>query len=96
MWCSMRFAANAEGIRTKGRCVAWQPLTRETEEHKDRRTEDNVRVSRLPREHKNISFHKIHIRPLRGCRPRTNVRVASRDIRADAEAWLGLPLTRET
>ena len=22
------------------RCVAWQPLTRETEEHKDRRTED--------------------------------------------------------
>ena len=40
MWCSMRFAANAEGIRTKGRCVAWQPLTRETEEHKDIRTED--------------------------------------------------------
>ena len=66
MWCSMRFAANAEGIRTKGRCVAWQPLTRRTGEHKDIRTEDNVRVSRLPREHKNISFHKIHIRPLRG------------------------------
>ena len=39
MWCSMRFAANAEGIRTKGRSVAWQPLTRETEEHKDIRTE---------------------------------------------------------
>ena len=49
MWCSMRFAANAEGIRTKGRSVAWQPLTRETEEHKDIRTEDNVRVSRLAR-----------------------------------------------
>ena len=62
----MRSAANAEGIRTKGRCVAWQPLTREAEEQKDIRTEDNVRVSRLPREHKNISFHKIHIRPLRG------------------------------
>ena len=89
MWCSMRFAANAEGIRTKGRSVAWQPLTRRTEEHKDIRTEDNVRVSRLPREHKNISFHKIHIRPLRGGRPRTIVRVASRDIRADAEAGLG-------
>ena len=88
MWCSMRFAANAEGIRTKGRCVAWQPLTRETEEHKDIRTEDNVRVSRLPREHKNTSFHKIHIRPLRGW-PRTNVRVASRNIRADAVACLG-------
>ena len=39
MWCSMRFAANAEGIRTKGRCVAWQPLTRETEEQNNRRTE---------------------------------------------------------
>ena len=38
MWCSMRFAANAEGIRTKGRCVAWQPLTRETEEQKNIRT----------------------------------------------------------
>ena len=56
MWCSMRFAANAEGIRTKGRSVAWQPLTRRTEEQKDRRTEDDVRVSRLPREHKNISY----------------------------------------
>ena len=56
MWCSMRFAANAEDIRTKGRCAAWQPLTRETEEHKNRRTEDNVRVSRLSREHKNISY----------------------------------------
>ena len=32
-----------------------------------------------------ISLHKIHIRPLRGGRPRTIVRVASRDIRADAE-----------
>ena len=57
------------------------PLTRETEEHKDIRY---VCVSRLPREHKNISLHKKHIRPLRGCRPRTNVRVASRNIRADA------------
>ena len=35
---------------------------------------------------RNISFHKIHIRPLRGGRPRTIVRVASRDIRADAVA----------
>ena len=34
---------------------------------------------------RNISFHKIHIRPLRGGRPRTIVRVASRDIRAGAE-----------
>ena len=32
-----------------------------------------------------ISFHKIHIRPLCGGRPRTDVRVASRNIRADAE-----------
>ena len=32
-----------------------------------------------------ISLHKIHIRPLRGGRPRTIVRVASRNIRADAE-----------
>ena len=40
MWCSMRFAANAENIRTKGRCVAWQPLTRETEEQKNIRTEE--------------------------------------------------------
>ena len=38
---------------------------------------------------RNISFHKIHIRPLRGERPRTIVRVASRDIRADAVAELG-------
>ena len=43
-----------------------------------------------------ISFHKKHIRPLRGGRPRTDVRVASRDIRADAVARLGWPLTRET
>ena len=28
-----------------------------------------------------ISFHKIHIRPLRGGRPRTDVRVAGRNIR---------------
>ena len=35
---------------------AWKPLTRETEEHKDIRTEDNVRACRLPREHKNISY----------------------------------------
>ena len=45
---------------------------------------------------RNISLHKIHIRPLRGGRPRTGVRVASRDIRADAVARLGWPLTRET
>ena len=32
-----------------------------------------------------ISFHKIHIRPLRGGRPRTDVRVAGRDTRAVAE-----------
>ena len=32
-----------------------------------------------------ISLHKIHIRPLRGGRPRTDVRVASRNIRAGAE-----------
>ena len=43
-----------------------------------------------------ISFHKIHIRPLRGGRPRTIVRVASRNIRADAVAETRLPLTRET
>ena len=61
-----------------------KPLTRETEEQKDIRYD--VCVSRLPREHKNISFHKIHIRPLRGWRPRTGVRVASRNIRADAVA----------
>ena len=46
---------------------------------------------------RNISLHKIHIRPLRGGRPRTCVRVASRNIRADAEAGGGRqPLTRET
>ena len=38
---------------------------------------------------RNISFHKIHIRPLRGGRPRTIVRVASRNIRADAEGGGG-------
>ena len=43
-----------------------------------------------------ISLHKIHIRPLRGGRPRTDVRVASRDIRADAVAGARKPLTRET
>ena len=42
LWCSVRFAANAENRRTQG--------------HKDRRY--NVCVSRLPREHKNISFSK--------------------------------------
>ena len=73
-------AANAGDIRT--------------EEQKNRRFD--VRACRLAREHKNISFHKIHIRPLRGGRPRTTVRVASRDIRADAVAGLGWPLTRET
>ena len=66
--------------------LGW-PLTRETEGHKDIRFD--VRACRLPREHKNISFHKIHIRPLRGGRPRTIVRVASRDIRADAEGGGG-------
>ena len=57
---------------------------RRTEEHKNRRFD--VHACRLAREHKNISFHKIHIRPLCGGRPRTIVRVASRDIRADAVA----------
>ena len=75
----MRFIANAG--------------SRSTKEHKNKRY--NVCVSRLPREHKNISLHKIHIRPLRGWRPRTIVQVASRDIRAGAVAWLGWPLTRE-
>ncbi len=56
---------------------------RRTEEHKNRRFD--VHACRLAREHKNISFHKIHIRPLRGGRPRTDVRVAGRNIRADAE-----------
>ena len=38
---------------------------------------------------RNIRLHKIHIRPLRGGRPRTTVRVASRNIRADTVAGLG-------
>ena len=38
---------------------------------------------------RNTSLHKIHISPLRGGRPRTTVRVASRNIRAGAEAGLG-------
>ena len=60
MWYSMRFAANAENIRTKG--------------HKNKRY--NACVSPLSAENiSNISFHKIHKRPLRGW-PRTNVRVA--------------------
>ena len=58
--CSMRFAANAENIRTKG--------------HKNKRY--NACVSPLSAENiSNISLHKIHKRPLRGW-PRTNVRVA--------------------
>ena len=56
---------------------------RRTEEQKNRRFD--VHACRLAREHKNISFHKIHIRPLRGGRPRTGVRVAGRDTRAVAE-----------
>ena len=32
-----------------------------------------------------LNLHKIHIRPLRGGRPRTDVRVASKDTRAGAE-----------
>ena len=60
LWCSMRFAANAENIRTKG--------------HKNKRY--NACVSPLSAENiSNISLHKIHKRPLRGW-PRTNVRVA--------------------
>ena len=56
----MRFAANAESIRTKG--------------HKDKRY--NVCVSRLARNNiSNRSLHKIHKKPLRGW-PRTDVRVA--------------------
>ena len=62
-------AANAGDIRTEGQ----------------KNIRYDVRACRLAREHKNISFHKKHIRPLRGGRPRTIVRVASRDIRADAE-----------
>ena len=61
--------ANAGDIRTEGQ----------------KNIRYDVRACRLAREHKNISFHKKHIRPLRGGRPRTIVRVASRDIRADAE-----------
>ena len=60
MWCSMRFAANAENIRTKGQ--------------KNKRY--NVCVSPLSAENISYkSLHKIHKRPLRGW-PRTNVRVA--------------------
>ena len=60
MWYSMRFAANAENIRTKGQ--------------KNKRY--NACVSPLSAENiSNISLHKIHKRPLRGW-PRTNVRVA--------------------
>ena len=60
MWCSMRFAANAENRRTKGQ--------------KNKRY--NACVSPLSAENiSNISLHKIHKRPLRGW-PRTNARVA--------------------
>ena len=60
MWCSMRFAANAEDIRTKGQ--------------KNKRY--NVCVSPLSAENiSNRSLHKIHKRPLRGWL-RTDVRVA--------------------
>ena len=60
LWCSMRFAANAEIIRTKGQ--------------KNKRY--NACVSPLSAENiSNRSLHKIHKRPLRGW-PRTNVRVA--------------------
>ena len=60
LWCSMRFAANAENRRTKGQ--------------KNKRY--NACVSPLSAENKsNISLRKIHTRPLRGW-PRTNVRVA--------------------
>ena len=60
LWCSMRFAANAESIRTKGQ--------------KNKRY--NACVSPLSAENiSNISLHKIYKRPLRGW-PRTNVRVA--------------------
>ena len=76
---------------------AGQPLTRETEEQKNIRTEDLTFVLAAYRGNISyISFHKIHIRPLRGGRPRTGVRVASRNIRADAVARLGWPLTRDT
>ena len=60
LWCSMRFAANAENRRTKGQ--------------KNKRY--NACVSPLSAENiSNRSLHKIHKRPLRGW-PRTNVRVA--------------------
>ena len=60
LWYSMRFAANAENIRTKGQ--------------KNKRY--NACVSPLSAENKsNISLHKMHKRPLRGW-PRTYVRVA--------------------
>ena len=60
LWCSMRFAANAENRRTKGQ--------------KNKRY--NACVSPLSTENiSNISLHKIHKRPLRGW-PRTDVRVA--------------------
>ena len=60
LWCSMRFAANAENRRTKGQ--------------KNKRY--NACVSPLSAEYiSNISLRKIHTRPLRGW-PRTNVRVA--------------------
>ena len=59
LWCSMRFAANAENRRTKGQ--------------KNKRY--NACVSPLSAENiSNISLHKIHKRPLRGW-PRTDVRV---------------------
>ena len=51
LWCSMRFAANAENRRIKGQ--------------KDKRY--NACVSPLSAENiSNISLHKIHTRPLRG------------------------------
>ena len=60
LWCSMRFAANAENRRTKGQ--------------KNKRY--NACVSPLSAENiSNRSLHKIHKRPLRDW-PRTNVRVA--------------------
>ena len=60
LWCSMRFAANAENRRTKGQ--------------KNKRY--NACVSPLSAEYiSNISLRKIHTRPLRGW-PRTDVRVA--------------------
>ena len=60
LWCSMRFAANAENRRTKGQ--------------KNKRY--NACVSPLSTENiSNISLHKIHKRPLHGW-PRTDVRVA--------------------